>query len=149
MAWWEWFHIDRPWLNVSRYMFTALSLVVKILWSDPTYFFKFYLLLFFPHTLQCGQIEKLMPYIYQLSLAHAASFYLKCPSFGKRYLKSIVFFFWCKCYFFHEANPSISLFSIAVSSLATDHKKQTPLFQNSQSICCFLVLTVFDLYFIH
>ena len=43
---------------------------------------------FFPHTLQCGQIEKLTPYIYQLSLAHAASFYLKCPSFGKRYLKS-------------------------------------------------------------
>ena len=69
--------------------------------TQPT-FSSFISCCFFPHTLQCGQIEKLTPYIYQLSLDHAASFYLKCPSFGKRYLNLLILPILVNCYF-HEA----------------------------------------------
>ena len=95
--------------NICRWMSTVLNPVVKFYDLTQLIFSNCISCCSFSHTLQCGQIEKLMP---QLSLAHAASFYLKSSSFGKKIFEICPsFLFWCKCYFFHEAILSISLFS--------------------------------------
>lgn len=106
---WHWWS-NCQWLtNIHRWMSTVLNLKAKLCDLTQLTSSHFISCCFLSHTWHCGQIEKLMP---QPSLAHAASFYLKCPSFGKRILKSVPsFLFWCKCYyFFHETILSIYLF---------------------------------------